>query len=66
MANLIDGLQEEMNRCRELLKQYEAIPEGVFGATMIKQTIKRSEQSISSGDVVEMLIMYEELKEING
>lgn len=63
MANLIDGLQEEMNRCRELLKVYEAIPAGAFGALMIRQIILKAEKSISSGDVIEMLRALQELKE---
>ena len=42
--NLIEGLQEEMSRCKEVLREYEAIPQGVFGATMIKLEIKKAEK----------------------
>lgn len=63
MANLMEGLINEMNRCRELLKEYEKIPEGVFGAAMIKQDIKNAEEAITENDVVKMLTAYQALKE---
>lgn len=62
--NLIEGLQQEMNRCRGLLKLYEEIPTGAFGAMMIKLDIQKSEQAIASDDVVQMLICLETLKEL--
>ena len=62
--NLMDELLKEMNRAREVLKEYEQIPEGIFGAAMIKQSIQRAEKSISSGDVVQMLLAYNDLKSI--
>lgn len=62
--NLMDGLFDEMNRCRELLKEYEKIPEGAFGAAMIRREIQRAEQSIKDSDVVSMLVVYQSLKEI--
>jgi len=61
--NLIEGLQSEMNRCRELLKQYEAIgPAGRFGKSMIEADIIQGEAAIASGDGVEMLFAYKRLK----
>lgn len=54
--NLIEGLQQEANRRREILKEYEAIgPNGAFGAWMLKQDIQRAEELIASGDIIEML-----------
>ena len=62
--NLIEGLQREANRRRELLPQYEAIgPAGTFGATLLKLDILRAEKSIAGGDVVEMVATYKELSE---
>lgn len=64
--NLIEGLQEEMNRCREVLKQYEDIgPVGVFGAAHIKNEIKIAEAHIANGDTIGMLVSLEDLQTIN-
>ena len=61
--NLIEGLQEEMNSSRELLKEYEAIgSSGIFGATFIKNDIAMAERAIAQGDTIEMLRIYEILK----
>jgi hypothetical protein len=62
--NLMDGLLKEMNRAREVKKLYDEIPVGQFGSWAISQSITRAEKAISSGDVVEMLAAYAELKEI--
>ena len=59
--NLIEGLQEKMNRSRELLKCYEEIPTGGFGAMMIRQDIATTERAISNGDTIEMVQMCEVL-----
>jgi len=61
---LMDGLMDEMNRCRELLTMYEEIgPAGAFGAVMIKRDIAFAELSIRENDVVKMLQAYSSLKE---
>lgn len=61
--NLMDGLFEEMNRCRELAKVYESIgPAGAFGRAMILQDISRAEKAIASGDVVQMVEAYKALE----
>jgi len=60
--NLIEGLQSEMNRCRELIKIYESIPSGLFGLTMIKQEIEHAEKAIAESDTVEMVKCYENLR----
>ena len=63
--NLIEGLQKEMNRCRELLKEYDAIPQGKFGAIMIRAEIEKAEKAIATGDTVAMMQSLEELKGCN-
>ncbi len=60
--NLIEGIQEQRNRCRELKKEYESIPLGGFGAFHIQQAITEGENSIASGDVVRMLSSFKELE----
>lgn len=63
-TTLMDGLLNEMNRNRELLKEYESIGwEGRFGAHMIKIAIRNAEQAIRENDVVKILLAYNELKE---
>lgn len=66
MGNLIDGMFTQMNRARELLQQYEALPDGsgVFGAMFIKKAIQQGEAAIASGDVVQMLQAYHELENL--
>jgi len=62
--NLIEGVQKEQARCRELLKEYEALPTetGWFGVRVIKESLQRADKAIASGDVVEMVRAYEDLK----
>jgi hypothetical protein len=56
VANLIEGIQAECNRVRELLPRYEAIgPAGRFGLLMLKAGIAEGEAAIASGDVIRML-----------
>jgi len=63
--NLIEGLQEEINRCSKLIKIYNQLPNnsGFFGATMIKQDIFDAEKAIGSGDTIKMLKCYGTLKD---
>jgi hypothetical protein len=62
MKNLTEALPEEQQRVRELLPIYDAIPTGVFAATMMRQSLARAEQAAASGDVVAMLAAYEDLR----
>lgn len=66
MANLIEGIQEEQTRCRELLVFFKSIPTGFFGTAVIELALKNADKAIASGDVVEMLKSYAELKKIEG
>jgi len=66
MANIIEGIQSELARVREVLKYYEEIPQGQFGALMIKRTIAEAESAVAHGDVVEMIRTHQDLKEITG
>ena len=66
MGNLIEGIQSEMNRVRELRGEYARIPTGMFGMAVIDAAIKQGETAIASGDVIEMLKAYKELESITG
>ena len=66
--NLMDGLFSEMNRVRELIKEYEHPAlngAGVFGAAFMKIDIQKAEQAIKDNDVIAMLQCYQALKECN-
>ena len=61
--NLVEGMIEQMNRCRELVKQYEEIgPAGAFAKLAIEQDIKNAEAALGSGDVVEIIVAYKALE----
>ena len=65
MASLGEELPKEQARVRKVLGYYKEIgPAGIFGATMIEQTLQRADKSVISGDLVEMIKSYNELKEI--
>lgn len=62
-ANMIDGIQGQCNRCRELITHYDAIgPAGAFGKAMTQRDITEAEAAIASGDVVRMLRAYKALE----
>ena len=62
--NLADGILFELERVRELLGDYKDIgPSGSFGAAMIEAVLKRADKAIISGDVVEILKSYGELRD---
>lgn len=64
MANLIEGIQIECNRCRELVKEYDAIGQaGAFGKVVLEQVIRNGETAIASGDAVDMLYALVALRE---
>ena len=53
--NLIEDLQQEIIRNKELLNFYESIPQGKFGATFIKNDIDLGEKAIKNHDSVLMV-----------
>lgn len=63
-AVLIDALIGELRRNREILTGYEAIgAAGLFGAKIIRFSITKGEEAIRTGNVVDMLYAYNDLKE---
>lgn len=68
MPNLIEGLQSETNRVRELKKQYEILPDnaGYFAITLMNAEIAATEKAIASGDTIAMLQHYQSLKGFTG
>lgn len=62
MESLAEALPKEQQRVRELVKVYDEIPAGEFGAVMLRQALTRAGHAAASGDVVAMLRSYQELK----
>ena len=62
--NLINGIQIELERAKELLATYQSIPSGAFGAMMIQQAIDFAETCIREGDTVGMIKAYQDLKSL--
>lgn len=58
-----ETLHNEIKRVEELLKFYEEIPEGVFGAVMIKESLKKAKNAISKKDIEYAI---EDLQNITG
>jgi len=64
--NLIEGLQQEIKRVNEIIKEYEnpmLLGTGFFAATMMKRSIKQAENAIAQMDTVAMIIALKDLKE---
>jgi hypothetical protein len=52
-------------RVREILRYYKEIgPPGLFGAAMIEDLLKRADRAVIEQDVVKMISIFEEMKEI--
>ena len=62
--NLIEGIQTKCNFIRdEIIPRYDEIGQsGAFGKIMLQGDIKKGEQAIAGGDVIEMLRVYKELE----
>ena len=65
MASLGEELPKEQARVRNVLGYYREIgPPGVFAAAMIEADLRRADEAVMSGDVVQMIRAYEALKAI--
>lgn len=64
--NLIETIQAECNRVREVIRHYDELPGGVgvFGATWMRELVRRSEKAIGDFDVVECVACLKELREV--
>lgn len=64
--NLMDALFSEINRVREIIKEYEDPSmkgAGHFAALFMKQEIDEAERAIKEGDTIQMMVSYNKLKE---
>ena len=63
-VNLIEGLHEQMKRARKLQAMYLESSMGFIGASIIDITVRRAEQAIANGDLIEMVSAYKALEEL--
>lgn len=62
VETLADAYPKQQARIAELLTQYEEIGKpGEFGAMMLRDLIKRSQQAAAEGDIVGMIRIYDEM-----
>lgn len=63
--NLIKGLHSEMNRVREIIKEYDSLPNnaGAFASGMMKISINNAEKLMAIGDTIGMIRSLNDLKE---
>ena len=62
MNTLADELPKQMARVRELLPIYDAIPTGIFAATMMRADLDRAAKAMAEGDIVEMIRVCKNLE----
>jgi hypothetical protein len=67
MANLMEGLLDEIERVGKIVTLYEELPmgAGMIGASLMKADISRAKKAISESDVVQMVQVYQSLKEFH-
>jgi hypothetical protein len=65
-ANMVEAIQAECNRVREVIRIYDELPNnvGIFGATWMRELVKRSEKAIAELDVVECVACLKELRDV--
>ena len=63
IMNLIEELQSEMNRVREIITEYEAIPGGQFAASFMRRDVDAAENAIATGDTIWMMRALVALRE---
>lgn len=68
MTSLADALPDEIERVQELIREYDALPNnaGAFGATVMRDTVRRATRILAGGDALEILRVFEELKRHTG
>jgi hypothetical protein len=65
MTSLAEALPKEQARVREVLGHYKEIgAPGAFGAAMIENSLRMTDEAVASGDVGAMIAAYEDLKDI--
>ncbi len=63
-VNLVEGLANEILRVTEIVTEYRAVPKGAgnLAAKFMEDAIQRARNAQSSGDVIQMISAFQELK----
>ena len=61
--NISEALAAEIKRNIDLLEEYNKIPSGVFGATVIKQRLHFAIDALASGDVAKIVLSLVDIQE---
>jgi hypothetical protein len=65
MTSLAEALPKQQARVRKVLGHYKEIgPAGSFGAAMIENSLRLTDEAVASGDVGAMISAYKDLKDI--
>ena len=63
MTSIGEDFPQQQERVRHLIDEYRALPDGVgqIGVALMDDVLKRAAKAQSSGDVVQIVKMYQEL-----
>lgn len=62
--NIIEGIQQEVLRVREIAEIYkETGPAGELAVMLMSKDVVEAEQAIATGDTVAMIRLYNDLKD---
>jgi len=63
--NIIEGIQKEIDRVEEIIKEYKELPKnaGAFASMMMENSIKNAKNSIATDDTIGMLKAFKDLQE---
>lgn len=62
ITTLAEALPKEIERVQEIIIEYSKIPAGALAAHVMKESVKAAIKATAEGDVVQMLVCYEDLK----
>ena len=66
MGSLGENYPKEQARCRELLQNYRGIGQpGAFAHAELSKLLSRADEALVSGNLMDMICCYEEMREWN-
>lgn len=63
--NLINGLLDQINRVKEMIKEYQSLPKnaGMLASKFMELDIKKAENAIAEMNTVQMIVSFKALNE---